>query len=562
MSDNPFTQFAPAAKPAATGGDNPFAQYAAPEEPGFMQRLWDGLLGQDATRAGRLGMGMGDPIVGAMQLGSRIRPPGIGEGAFAGLGMQKPAALERMAPTTDTGLLTPDGSDTLARGREANYQAAGQAAGHSGGLDTEWARLLGNVVSPVNLATGGATAVAARGLPLAARLGTYAAGGAASSLTSPETEEGAFELGPLAARGALGAAGGAVGGAAGEVAGSLLSRAIAGNAPRLADQALTDLYRSTVKPSRVGRGTAPRLAAQDQQIIDAVDAIVANQPALQLTMPNGTVAQGGLPRTLRQFSEALDQTKAAAFREYDGMMRQAGTQGAQVDLAPVVTRLNAIARSPDVVDLHPDLGGYATDLAQRMLARRFYTPSEAQAVIQSINRTLDGFYQNPTHESVTRHAILAPVAAELRDGLDTAIANSPVGPGYQQMRNLYGAARAAEKDVTAAANREANKIGGGGLAGMFMNMAAGEEILRGVLHLNPGAVATGIGLKAARAWHKRANDPNAAIARLFSGRAGPQGGRAVLGPPIQGAATGAGAVSGGEGGEAVERALRPSVAGP
>ena len=553
MSDNPFTQFATAAKPASAGGDNPFAQYAAaPEEPGFLQRLWDGLRGNDVSRAGRLGMGLGDPLYGMAQLGAH--------GNF-GLPLMAVGPPGRVAQMQETMGGAARAADDVVQQREARYKAGEQAEGLSGGLGTEWARLLGNVVSPVNIAIGGAAGAAARGLPLAGRVASHAAGGAASGLTSPETGEGAFEPGALAARGALGAAGGAVGGAAGEAVGSLLSRAIAGNAPRLADQALTEIYRSTVKPTRVGRGTAPRLAAQDQQIIDAVDTIVANQPALQLTMPNGVVAQGGLPRTLRQFSEALDQTKAAAYQQYDGMMRQAGTQGAQVDLAPVVTRLNAIARNPDVVDLHPDLGGYATDLAQRMLARRFYTLSEAQAVIQSINKTLDGFYQNPTHETVTRHAILAPVADELRRGLDAAVTSSPVGPGYQQMRNLHGALASVERDVTVAANREANKISGGVIGGL-MNIASGAEVLRGIFHVDPTTIATGVGLKAVRAWYKKANDPNAAITRLFAGRAGPQGRGAVLGPPIQGAATGAGVIAGGEGGGEIERQIRPSVAGP
>jgi hypothetical protein len=556
MSDDPFAKFAPAKPAAGGGGDDPFAKFApvaAPEEPGILQRLWDGLSGKDVSRAGRFGMGLGDPLYGAAQLGAH------GNFGLPLTAVGPPGQAARMQETMGG---VAQAADDVVQQREARYKGAEQAEGLSGGLGTEWARLLGNVASPVNLAIGGAAGAGVRGLPLAARLGTYAVGGAASGLTSPESEEGAFEPGALAARGALGAAGGAVWGAAGEAVGSLLSRAIAGNVPRLAYQALIEAYRSVVKPSRVGRGTAPRLAAQDQQIIDAVDMIVANQPALQLTMPNGVVAHGGLPRTLRQFSEALDQIKGAAFRQYDDMQRQAGAQGARVDLAPVVTRLNAIARSPEVVDLHPDLGGYATNLAQSMLGRRFYTPSEAQSVIQNINRTLDGFYQNPTHESVSRAAIIAPVAEELRAGLDTAISNTPAGPGYQLLKTAYGSARSVEKDVTAAVNREANKMGGGGLTGGLLNLASGSEVLRGIFHLSPEAVATGVGLKAVQAWHRRANDPNAAITRLFRGRAGPQGGRAALGPPIQGAATGAGVVAGGEGGETAERLLRPSVAGP
>jgi hypothetical protein len=192
-----------------------------------------------------------------------------------------------------------------------------------------------------------------------------------------------------------------------------------------------------------------------------------------------------------------------------------------------------------------------------MLARRFYTPSQAQDAIQDINRTLQGFYRNPSESSVARSAILAPVADTLRSGLDQAIAASPVGPGYAALKAQYGALRSAEKDVTAAAQRESNKIPGG-VGGIATDVMASERVIHGIIHMDPTAIATATGLKAAKEWMRRANSPNAAISRIFSSRTQPPAGPVASGLrralPIEGGLAGSDVAN--------DRPLRPSIAGP
>jgi hypothetical protein len=74
-------------------------------------------------------------------------------------------------------------------------------------------------------------------------------------------------------------------------------------------------------------------------------------------------------------------------------------------------------------------------------------------------------------------------------------------------------------------------------------MAASEEAIRGVLTLNPAALARAGGIRAAKAAVKYVNDPNRAIERMFVRRATPQMPPASLAAP----AARAGAISAGAG---------------
>ncbi len=323
---------------------------------------------------------------------------------------------------------------------------------------------------------------------------------------------------------------------------SALGNAIAANNPGAVDSYITKRFRSVVKPPPGTAKAESGLAQQDQRILTTVDQIIANKGGLKLT----DAPPGQLPRSLRQFSEAVDQTKKSLFQKYDAMAQQSGDVGVQVDLAPVISELRSIGTRPEVVDLHPELIPQAEQLARNFEARGFYTPSAAQDAIENLNRTLSAFYKNPTEQTVGRANLLAPVASILRKQLDAAIEEAQ-GPGYQALRSQYGALTSVEKDVARAVQREANKIPGG-LAGTFADMAASEEAIRGVLTLNPAALARAGGIRAAKSAVKYIYDPNRAIERMFERRAAPPSPPAALAAPAAqagGVGMGAGMASGG-----------------
>lgn len=502
-----------------------------PDTPGDQpaQRLKLSQVGETAKEEGGSALGAlwrsfltgtGDIIRGGAQIGARMGPEAP---QFAQPG-DRESLIRRV--------------DTETQQREQQYQADPRTQAHP--IASAIGRIGGNVATTLPMA-----AIPAGGATMPARLGVSALTGAvAAPLTQPVTG-GNFGAEKMKQAGA-GLVGGAAGAALGEVVGSTLGRAIAGNNPAAVDALTTRAYRRTVKPSRSGQQSAPALASQDQRILSAVDNIIAEKPNLTLTDPSGTQVTGQLPRTLRQFSEAIDQTKRTLFREYSQMSQQAGVQGAMVDLMPTVQAMRAAAARPEVGHLHPNVAAELNRLADTFEHVRAYTPEEAQDVIQNLNRTIASFYNNPTEEIISGASALGNITPTLRASLDQAIETFQ-GPGYQMLRNRYGALRSIEKDVAVSVQREANKIPGG-VAGTFSNIAASEEALRGVFTFNLAALGRAGAIKAAQVAVKHINGPNRAISRLFEKRAASMQPRnstlQMIGQGIRGYTPGVGAVGG------------------
>lgn len=315
------------------------------------------------------------------------------------------------------------------------------------------------------------------------------------------------------------------------------------------DAITTGLYRRAVQPSTRGRRDAEHLARQDQQIVTGVDKLIENRQNLALTDAKGVeLPIGSVPRDMRQFSEAINQTKTSLFEKWDPMARRAGDEGLRIDLGPVVGELRALAKKPEVAHVNPGAVGELERFADLYEGQGFYTPLEAQNVIRGINRRLLGFYEKGEAASGAPAEVLEPVARLLRKQLDEGIA-STVAPGYQTLRNEYGALNAIEGDVTKAAQRIANKPSSG--LSRLANLISSTEFVHGVLMANPHAIARAAGAKGAGELHRFFNDPNRNIQRMFDRRtAAPrspfgQGLDPYLGPAARVGAIGTGALMSG-----------------
>lgn len=188
-------------------------------------------------------------------------------------------------------------------------------------------------------------------------------------------------------------------------------------------------------------------------------------------------------------------------------------RGAWIDLDPIVGELRKIGTST-LADTHPNVVNHVNDLVKRLSARGAYSPSQAQEVIQRYNASLKAFYNNPTYENATLASVDSLVANRLRSSLDDMIEKT-VGPGYQALKQQYGALKSIEKNVVRASIREANRTPGGGLLGAFGDIMSADEVLRGILTLNPKSVATGVLLKSAASAYRQIRSPNRAVRRLF-----------------------------------------------
>lgn len=277
------------------------------------------------------------------------------------------------------------------------------------------------------------------------------------------------------------------------------------------DEYIASQYTKAIKPTIVGKTNPGQLEKYNASVGKAISTIVENKPHLTLTDQFGE-ATGKLPQTIDEFRQAIDQSKAAIFKQYDSMAKTAGESGATVDLNPAARELQKVANNKVVQDLHPDLAAYATSRAEALTKRGTYTTEEAQAATQNLNKSLDAYYRNPSYETASRASVDALIANQLRAGLDSSIEKAGQA-GYGELKGKYAALKAIEKDVTKRGIVEARQTGGRGLN--VGDVISAEELVRGLATMNPQALATAGAIKGIQALRRWYTDPNRAIKQMF-----------------------------------------------
>lgn len=267
-----------------------------------------------------------------------------------------------------------------------------------------------------------------------------------------------------------------------------------------------------IKPSVAGQTTNQARQAYVDKAEDAVKTIVANKKALNLTDEFGeTLPTGSVPKTLQQFSDAIEQTKTKIFSTYDDLAKKAGRTGLKVDMENAVSELDKIIQDKVLQSASPEMIDAANSLKSNLLGKEF-TTEETQKLIQVFNEQLKAYYRNPTVEQFGAAKVKAMVANLLRKNLDTSISEI-TGGEYQALKNAYGSLSTLEKDVVKRNIIEANKAGKGMID--FSDIFSAGDVLAGIVTGNVGLLAKGVTQKAVASWFKALNSPNKAVQTMF-----------------------------------------------
>ena len=271
-------------------------------------------------------------------------------------------------------------------------------------------------------------------------------------------------------------------------------------------------YKAGVKPL-INAKTTPSLAAKyDEKVVNAVKTIKDNKAGLVFTDEAGAPITGQSPKTLQQFSDAVEQTKKTVFSQYDDLAKKAGEAGVRVEVAPIGTELDTVINNKALALTNPKAIKYAQELQDRLANTGALDATTAQEVIQNYNKSLEAFYRNPSYDNASQAAIDSLVANKMRETLDTGISGM-TGTQYSALKAQYGALKAIEKDVIKAAIRDARK-NTKGLIDMT-DVFSGGQVVNGILSMNPGMIASGATQKGIAAFYKYLNNPNRAINALF-----------------------------------------------
>lgn len=515
MAGEPWLDYQKLQPAAEAGPWTDYAKPAVPAEPSGLETLWSGLGDvAGASTVAQTVRGMAEGVMGkGVPEGDASEFEG-GRGGFAGRALG--AGVRNVGEVLWEGIKAPGkmatGEMTMPEGEAAARGIALGAAG-MGGWRPGMTLPAHQAAGPVAAGPRPATVQPGQGPPMLldqpgplARPATVQPAAGPTELTT--AAPGSAVPAPLSTP---------------RAPGTVTAAAEPVRNPRV-DAVTIDLYRRSVLPRGGGRGNIGQVTGYEGEVLRGVDKLVENRPNLTLKTPQGVeLPAGTAPRTMRQFDDAIDQTKTALFEKWNPMAAQAGEAGLRIDLAPVSAELRALAQKPEVALSNPGVVSQLENFATLYEGQGLVTPLEAQNTIKNINARLTSFYDKGEAASGAPAMVLEPVARLLRKQLDEGI-EATVGPGWQELRRDYGALSAIERDVTKAVERIAKAAPTTGI-GKLADFVASMEFIHAIGTLNPQALARAVGAKTAGELHRFFNNPNRMVAKLFDKRiAGPSPG--------------------------------------
>lgn len=275
---------------------------------------------------------------------------------------------------------------------------------------------------------------------------------------------------------------------------------------------IVEKFDKGVKPSITSKNTPAKAENYKKDVVSAVRSIKENQPNLSFVDETGEVVKGQAPKSLQQFSDAIEQTKKSIYEKYDALARQAGESGVSVKLNPISSELDTVISDKALNLSNPKAVKYAQELKDRLSNAGELDAETAQKVIQNYNKSLEAFYRNPSYDSASQAAIDALIVNKMRESLDKGITGL-TGESYAALKKQYGSLKSIEKDVVKSTIRNANKSTKGLID--YSDILSGGQVVNGLVSLNPALIASGVTQKAITQFYKYLNNPNRAIQKMF-----------------------------------------------
>jgi len=244
----------------------------------------------------------------------------------------------------------------------------------------------------------------------------------------------------------------------------------------------------------------------------AVTEIIKNKEKLQLTDVKGNPIEG-LPKTVEQFSQAIEQTKKVIFEEYDVLAKQSDAGSSiKIDLQKVGSELTPVINNKALKVASPETIAYAQSRIEALNEYGTLTAVETQEAIQVLNQTQKHFYAEPSPALKGRAMVDSMLANNLRRQLDSTILKT-TGKEYQALKNKYGALRSVEKSVTKRSIDHQRKLGN--TIYDFTDMYTGYHVIRGVLAADPTTIGAGLAAKGIKKYVQMRNNPDRLTNNMF-----------------------------------------------
>jgi hypothetical protein len=292
-------------------------------------------------------------------------------------------------------------------------------------------------------------------------------------------------------------------------AGNIISKTLNPDIDAQINATISDLYNKAVAP-QVKKASVGEFNQLNNNRAAVIQDIVSKTPDKTM-LPTDRVTA---------FNTVSDNMKPI-FQQYNAMKTQATGQGVQIPITPLIQQLKAFTQNQVNLTAFPSAVAEANRLMATFNGVNSITPDMAQDLVKAFNVNLNSYAKN--FDPNVGGTVAAQQLANnyLRGSLDNAIAQSPAGPGYAQLKQLYGAYSQVRDELSKAAMKQINTAHKTNIN--WMDIVSADQLTNGLIHLatgnvpgalaNIGAGAVAQGFNIAR---KMGADQDLAIKNMFS----------------------------------------------
>ncbi len=223
-----------------------------------------------------------------------------------------------------------------------------------------------------------------------------------------------------------------------------------------------------------------------------------------------TAAPETIPKTVDEFSQSVRSVKKTLIDNSKAMAKEAGQEGATVSIQDLRNEMQAIINAPNIRAAEKNSAQYILNEIKDY--KDLVDPTTAENLIASFNSDTKGFWKRPDWNKAGDALMTERSANILRRLTDESISNYQ-GPGWQELRNRYGAQTAIEKAVTDRANVHARA----NVKGFFdlTNVFTTGEFVAGVASMNPVMLARSAAMYSAKQYIKSQNNVDNIVKTMF-----------------------------------------------
>jgi len=216
-----------------------------------------------------------------------------------------------------------------------------------------------------------------------------------------------------------------------------------------------------------------------------------------------------LPQNVKELSKAIEDTKSAIYKKYHRMAVESG-ENVGFDTSELYQEVQKLVIGKDRKRRSLEVRQHAEKRLDGLLELHGQPPEIVEDRIKELNKSMKAVFNTGTDRLHAETDVL--IAGLLRKELDNNI-TSAVGPGYQDLKNQYGALLAIEEDVGKKAIELARKSPSA--LGGLVNAYSSGQIIAGLATGNVALATRGGFVAVAQKAGEIASDPNRNIKNMF-----------------------------------------------